>query len=186
MRLFVAVHLPADMRERLGRAQDRLRDARADVSWVKPANLHLTLKFLGETEPKRLERLCAVLAETAAGATPFAVTVLGAGTFGGRVPRVVWAGIGEGAEALGALARAVESGLARIGYPREKRGFTAHLTLGRVRSAVNADALLTALRGAGSEQFGEAPVDRFVLMRSELNPAGSIYTVVHDFPLGPA
>ena len=186
MRLFVAVHLPAEVRERLGRAQDRLRGARADVSWVKPANLHLTLKFLGETEPKRLERLCAVLAETVAGATPFAVTVTGLGTFGGRVPRVVWAGIGEGAEPLGALARAVENGFARIGFPKEKRGFTAHLTLGRVRSPTNADALLTTLRDAASDGFGEAPVDRVVLMQSELNPSGSIYTVLKLFPLGTA
>jgi 2'-5' RNA ligase len=184
MRLFVAVHLPAEVRERLGRAQDRLRGARADVSWVKPANLHLTLKFLGETEPKRLERLCAVLAETACAAAPFAVAITGLGTFGGRVPRVVWAGVGAGAEPLGVLARAVERGLARIGFPRETRGFAAHLTLGRVRSATNADALQAALRDAAPDDFGVAPVDRFLLMQSELSPGGSIYTVRQDFPLG--
>jgi 2'-5' RNA ligase len=186
MRLFVAVHLPAELRERLGRAQDRLRSARADVSWVKPANLHVTLKFLGETEPKRLERLHAALVDAAAGVAPFALTVRGVGTFGGRAPRVVWAGIEAGAESLGSLARAVESQLVRIGFPKDKRGFAAHLTLGRVRSSTNADGLLTALRGSASDHFGEAPVDRFFLMQSELHPSGSIYTVLKDFPLGPA
>ncbi len=96
MRLFVAVHLPDDVRERLGRIQDRLRLAQADVSWVKPANLHITLKFLGETEPKRLDRVQAALAEVAAEAAPFSVEVAGVGTFGGRIPRVVWAGVREG------------------------------------------------------------------------------------------
>jgi 2'-5' RNA ligase len=186
MRLFVAVHLPTEVRERLAQAQDRLRGARADVSWVKPANLHLTLKFLGEIEPKRVERVCAVLAEAAAGANCFGITVSALGSFGGRVPRVVWAGIEEGAEPLGTLARAVENGLARLGFPKEKRGFAAHLTLGRVRSATNADALQALLRDAASDRFGEAPVDRFFLMQSELNPSGSIYTVRQEFFFGPA
>jgi 2'-5' RNA ligase len=186
MRLFVAVHLPAEVRQHLGRAQDLLRGARADVSWVKPANLHITLKFLGETEPKRVERLHAALVDAAAGVAPFAMTVTGVGTFGGRAPRVVWAGIGEGAESLGSLAGAVESQLVRIGVPKDKRGFAAHLTLGRVRSGTNADGLLTALRGLASDHFGEALVDRFFLMQSELNPTGSIYTVLEDFPFQPA
>lgn len=186
MRLFVAVQLPAEVRERLGRAQDRLRGARADVSWVKPVSLHVTLKFLGETEPKRVERVHAALAEAASSAAPFAVTIAGVGTFGGRVPRVVWAGIGDGAEPLGRLARAVESELARIGFPKEQRAFSAHLTLGRVRSAANVPDLLTALREATADHFGAAPVDRFVLMRSELHPSGSIHTVLREFPLGPA
>ena len=73
MRLFVAVHLPQEIRERLALVQERLRRAQADVSWVKPANLHITLKFLGETEPKRLERIGPVLAETARSAAPFSL-----------------------------------------------------------------------------------------------------------------
>ena len=89
MRLFVAVHFSEDVRTRLALIQDRLRLAQADVSWVKPANLHLTLKFLGETEPKRLERIHSALAEAAANARPFSARVAGVGTFGGRVPRVV-------------------------------------------------------------------------------------------------
>jgi RNA 2',3'-cyclic 3'-phosphodiesterase len=183
MRLFVAVHFSQDVRTRLALIQDRLRLAQADVSWVKPANLHLTLKFLGETEPKRLERIHAALAEAAADARPFSARVTGVGTFGGRVPRVVWAGVTGGVEPLVTLARAVENGLAQIGFPKEKRGFTAHLTLGRVRSSRNVESLLAALRDEPPEDFGTLSVDRFALMQSELNPAGSMYTELEWFYL---
>jgi|MudIll2142460700_1097286.scaffolds.fasta_scaffold163860_2 2'-5' RNA ligase len=183
MRLFVAVHLSQEIRERLALVQDRLRRAQADVSWVKPANLHITLKFLGETEPKRLERIGPVLAEAARSAAPFSLAVAGVGTFGGRIPRVVWVGVREGAAPLEALAGAVENGLARLGFPKEKRGFTPHFTLGRVRSPRNAESLLAAIRDEPTELFGTVLVERFVLMQSELDPSGSIYTALERFPL---
>jgi 2'-5' RNA ligase len=184
MRLFVAVHLPAEVRERLASVQDRLRRAQADVSWVKPANLHITLKFLGETEPKRLERIQSALADAAGSASPFSMTLAGVGTFGGRIPRVVWAGVQEGADRLEALAGAVENWLARVGFPKEKRGFTAHFTMGRVRSPKNVTALLAALRDEPSAPLGSVPVDRFFLMQSELNPSGSIYAALETYVLG--
>lgn len=183
MRLFVAVHLPQEIREGLAAVQERLRRAQADVSWVKPANVHITLKFLGETEPKRLERIGPVLAEAARSMAPFWLTVAGVGTFGGRIPRVVWAGVREGAAPLEALAGAVENGLARVGFPKERRGFTAHFTLGRVRSPRNAEVLLAAIRDEPTEPLGVVSVEQFVLMQSRLDPGGSIYTALERFPL---
>jgi RNA 2',3'-cyclic 3'-phosphodiesterase len=181
MRLFVAVCLPEEIRERLARAQDRLRHARADVSWVKPGNLHITLKFLGELEPKRLDRIRSALASAAQRVTAFPAEVAGIGTFGGRIPRVVWAGVQGGAEPLGALAGAVEEELAGVGVPRERRGFTAHFTLGRVRSPKNLEVLHAALRAEPADGFGTMRVDQFSLMQSELDPGGSIYTVRDRF-----
>ncbi len=186
MRLFVAVHLPQEIRNGLAAVQDRLRRAQADVSWVKAANLHITLKFLGETEPKRLERIGPVLAEAARGAAPFSLTVAGVGTFGGRVPRVVWAGVTEGASLLGGLAGVVDNGLARLGFPKERRSFAAHFTLGRVRSSRNADSLLAAIRDEPTAALGTVRVEEFVLMQSQLDPGGSIYTILERFPLGAA
>jgi len=186
MRLFVAIPLPQDVRDALASVQDRLRHAQADASWVKPANLHITLKFLGETEPKRLERVGTVLADAARGAAPFVLTVAGVGTFGGRIPRVVWVGVRDGAGSLEALAGAVEDGLARIGFPKERRGFTAQFTLGRVRSPRNAEGLLAAIRDEPPARLGTAPVEEFVLMQSQLDPGGSIYTALQRFPLGRA
>jgi len=184
MRLFVAVNLPSDIRERLAAEQERLRRARADVSWVRAENIHVTLKFLGETEAKRLERIRPALLEVARGSAPFRIRVSGLGSFGGRVPRVVWVGVQEDHEPLSRLAKDVEAAMARLGFPREKRGFTAHITLGRVRSAKNAEALLTALAQAEAVPFGSVEVNQFELMQSELRPIGSVYTVLDRFPLG--
>ena len=186
MRLFVAVHLSQEIRDGLASVQDRLRRAQADVSWVKPANLHITLKFLGETEPKRLESIGSELAEAARSAAPFSLVVAGLGTFGGRIPRVVWAGVREGVAPLEALAGAVENRLARLGFPKERRGFTAHFTLGRVRSPRNAEGLLAAIRDEPAAPLGTVPVEEFVLMQSQLDPRGSSYTALERFPLGRA
>src|SRR5574341_1265941 len=184
MRLFVAVNLPSEVRERLAAEQDRLRRAQADVSWVRAENIHVTLKFLGETEEKRLDRIRPGLLEVARGSAPFRIRVSGLGSFGGRVPRVVWVGVQEGAEPLSGLAKDVEAAMAHLGFPREKRGFSAHLTLGRVRSPRNAAALLAALAETGAGPFGTVEVTQFDLMQSDLRPTGSVYTVLAEFPLG--
>jgi len=186
MRLFIAVHLPEEITARLGAVQDQLRAAQADVSWVRPGNLHLTLKFLGETEAGRLEGIRAALMEAARGTVPFPCELRGLGSFGGRVPRVVWVGVERGAEPLTRLAEQIEAGVAGLGFPREKRGFTAHLTLGRVRSPRNAERLVSALAEWRREGFGDVTVAQFVLMESQLDPRGSIYTLLQSFPLGSA
>ena len=184
MRLFIAVNLPSEIRGRVASVQDRLRHTQADVSWVRAENIHITVKFLGETEEKRLRRVRPALAEVALGGTSFPLEVSGVGSFGGRVPRVVWVGVGEGAPTLTQLARRIETALARLGFPKERRGFTAHLTLGRVRSPRNADALLAALQEFHAELFGTFMATEFELMQSELHPTGSVYTVVERFTLG--
>jgi RNA 2',3'-cyclic 3'-phosphodiesterase len=176
VRLFVAAHLTPAVKEALAAVQERLRRADAEVSWVKPGNLHATLKFLGEVDPSRVNRIQAAVAEGARPHAPFPIMVAGLGTFGGRIPRVVWVGLTDGAEALTAVARDVESALARIGFPKEKRGFAAHLTLGRVRSPKNIDRLLAAIRSEPTESLGSVPIEAIHVMQSELDPRGSIYT----------
>ena len=184
MRLFVAVNLPPEVRDRMAAVQDQLRRAQADVSWVRAENVHVTVKFLGETEEKRLERIRPALDEVAQAAAPFSMEVSGVGSFGGRVPRVVWVGVGDGAEALTQLAGRIETALARVGFPKERRGFTAHLTLGRVRSPRNAEALLAALQEFQAEKFGTFTATQFELLQSELRPTGSVYTMLEQFLLG--
>jgi 2'-5' RNA ligase len=184
MRLFIAVNLPPEIRDRMAAVQDRLRRVQADVSWVRAENVHVTLKFLGETEEKRLKRICPALAEVARAGAPIPVGVSGIGSFGGRIPRVVWVGVGEGAAALVELAGCVETALARVGVPKDRRGFTAHLTLGRVRSPRNAETLIAELGEFRGEAFGTFIATHFELMESELRPTGSRYTMRERFPLG--
>ncbi len=184
LRLFVAVNLSAEIRQRLAAAQEHLRRARSDVSWVQAENLHLTLKFLGETAEERLSPIRQTLAAIGREHAAFGFDLAGVGSFGGRVPRVVWVGVKQGSEPLTALAAHVESALADLGFPREQRGFTAHLTLGRVRSSKNVEGLAAGIREIQEEQFGTAPVEAFELMRSELRPSGSVYTLLERFALG--
>ncbi len=186
MRLFVAVRLPGEIRERLALVQDRLRHAQADVSWVRAESLHITLKFLDEVETKRLEPIRHALAEAARGVSPFSMEVAGLGTFGGGTPRVVWVGVREGSAPLAALASRVEDGLGRVGFAKERRGFTAHFTLGRVRSPRNAAALLAVVREETAAPYGRMSVETFSLMQSELNPRGAIHTELDRFSLGTA
>jgi RNA 2',3'-cyclic 3'-phosphodiesterase len=183
MRLFVAVDIPAEVRQGLASLQDRLRHAQADVSWVRPENIHVTLKFLGETDEKRLPSIREALAGVARTGAPFSMEVVGVGSFGGRVPRVVWVGVRDGAQPLTDLARQVERVLARLGFPKEKREFTAHLTLGRVRSPRNAQGLLAAVQEVREERFGTIAAKAFELVQSELRPSGSVYTTLERFSL---
>lgn len=185
LRLFVAVTLPEAVRGRLAAAQERLRAAQGDVSWVRVENLHLTLKFLGETDGKRVPRVREALRAVGPGLPPFDAVLAGVGAFGGRAPRVVWAGMAEGAAPLTGLADRVDAALGAVGVAKERRPFAAHATLGRVRSPRNAAALSAAIAAERDASFGAVRVDGFLLMHSQLGPQGSTYSVVERFALGP-
>ncbi len=187
VRAFVAVNLSETVRAALAEAQGRLRQVPADVSWTRPANIHVTLKFLGEIGATGVERVGRALERAAAPHAPFIAGVAGFGTFPSKgPPRVLWAGVAEGAEALVSLQGAVERALAALGFPREGRPYRPHCTLGRVRSARNAQALVEAAAGLGDGLLGTVTVDHIDLMQSQLHPAGSIYTVLRSIPLGTA
>lgn len=138
------------------------------------ANLHITLKFLGQIDETRVPAVAEAIRAAAAPAAAFDVAVRGLGAFPtASRPRVVWAGLDE-ARALGALAAEVDDALATLGIPRESRPFAAHVTLGRVREPRRNPALAEAL--ARRADFGRLPVARVSLMRSELHPRGARYT----------
>jgi 2'-5' RNA ligase len=187
IRAFVAVNLDEPLRAALGQAQGRLRQVPADVSWTLPGNIHLTLKFLGEIGERGVERVGRALEGAAASHAPFTARVGGFGVFPPKgPPRVLWAGMTEGGEALVSLQASVERALAALGFPREGRPFRPHLTLGRVRSPRNAAALAEAAAALGGGVLGTVTVAHIDLMRSQLHPKGSIYTVLRSIPLGAA
>jgi len=187
IRAFIAIALPAEVTAALAGVADRLRGAGAQVSWVKPGNIHLTLKFIGEIGEAGVGRVRAVLDEVAARHGPFTLAVGGLGVFPSpRAPRVVWAGLTAGAGEAAAIQRNLEDGLKRLGFPKEARGFTAHLTIGRVRSPQNVQALLASIDAIGQFSAGQVAVTHLDLIRSQLDPKGSIYTVLHQAPLAGA
>jgi 2'-5' RNA ligase len=158
-----------------------------DVAWVPPDNLHVTVKFLGGVAPDRLEAVAEALGRVARAAAPFAVVVQGLGAFPTPArARVIWAGITTGAAELAALAAHVEDVLAPLGFDRERRPFSAHVTLGRVRAPRRDPGLARALEGTAGVQFGRFAVERLWLMQSDLSPRGAHYTPLGSWPLGPA
>lgn len=175
MRLFVAAELPAGHRAALADVCERGRSG--GVRWVPAENVHLTLKFLGEVDGEKVAKIEEALAAVAAGAEPFTLSLSDCGCFpNSRAPRVLWVGLGEGAEAAAALAAAVDRALEPLGFPREKRPFKAHLTIGRAKDPRGAGA--TASRKLAQLHGFAAPAEQLeavALVKSTLTPEGSIY-----------
>lgn len=178
MRVFCAVALPDELRSRVAERVRKLReefpDARA--SWEKPEKLHITLKFLGDIEPARVEDLSGAAARAAASIEPFELTIDTPGTFPSQgQPRVLWLRIGDVSGRLALMQRALEAECAAVGFPREPRPFLPHLTLARVRSPRGTRELAAAHRKTPFEPQ-RFEVSELVVMRSELGPGGSRYT----------
>jgi len=176
MRLFLAINIPEDVREKIFEIQKRLKSSMADVKWVSPGKFHFTLKFLGETDEEKIPELTSALLESMRGFKAFRVLISGAGAFPGvENPRVVWAGVTEGGETLGNLAGDIENNFERIGFPREDKKFTPHLTLGRVRSKQNIGALSKIITSLAREEAGSFDAGSVDLMQSILHQDGPEY-----------
>jgi 2'-5' RNA ligase len=187
LRLFVAVDLPGQVREELGRVQGELR--RHDLShlrWVRPSGIHLTLKFLGETPAGRVAAITEAVAGVTRGRPGFRLALGAPGTFGGRRrPRVLWLDSIGDVDRLRGLQAAVEEALMGVGFPSEERGFSPHLTLARVPQPAppgTAERIEQAMR-AMSPPRAEFDVREVVLMRSTLQPGGAVYERLAAFPL---
>jgi 2'-5' RNA ligase len=180
MRLFTAIDIPADLTEALRSFVSRLRPT-AKIGWSPVENLHVTTKFIGDWPEQRLNEMKRALASLPVSGA-IAITVKGIGWFPNpHRPRVFWAGV-EGGEPLRALAQATEQALAQIGVPIEKRAYSPHLTLARIREVVALDCLQKTLQslpaGCGFD-FGSFIATQFRLYLS----AGGKYTQLAGFPL---
>ena len=186
MRCFVAIDLTTDVRAAIARAQTRVRTAatHADVRWVDPTQVHLTLKFLGAVVDERVPAVSAALETAVAGSRPVALAAAGLGGFPSlKSPRVLWAGITAGVPDLVQLAAGIDRGLAPLGFPPEARPFRGHLTIGRVRSPRGGRELAAAVGAAGAPAFGSWTAPEVVLYESRLKPTGALYTPVSRHPL---
>ena len=191
MRLFFAVLLSEEVRGAVERAQEQLRASACDygMRWVAPEQFHYTLKFLGETPVEKVSGITAVARRIAAQHAPLSLTLAGLGAFPNpRRPQVLWVGAKEGVPVLTRLAESLEKELAGLGFPPENRRFNPHLTLARIKTPAGVKAAAQALAEAAGNQkivdeFGVIPVGNFVLMRSELRPAGPLDTVEETFAL---
>ena len=182
-RLFVAVRIAPDVADRICRAQDELAPLLNDIRWIKRESLHLTLKFLGRVDDGGIEDIQTAVQAAVAPLARFTVSCRGLGAFPDiKRPRVFWTGLEGGA--LTALAEATEAALEPLGFPREKREFKPHLTIGRWREgARGGDALRRVVDDWRSRDFGTFAVDEAVLFQSTLRRDGAVYTALKTFPL---
>lgn len=188
IRSFVAVHLPAEVQRALGELQAELRrpaERLAQVKWVTPANMHLTLQFLGDVDSGLLPKLVDSLRGAFLDTHPFELEVADVGAFPSPArPRVLWAGLKRGVDGLKALASAAAGVTGPLGFPPEDRPFKPHVTLGRVKDGGRPGDLGPALAPLAGRELGRCQIDRVYLMKSELRPTGPLYTVLDSFPLG--
>jgi 2'-5' RNA ligase len=186
LRTFIAVGIDKTIRDHAVALQESLGRSGADVKWVEPENLHVTLLFLGEVEDRTVPDVCRVVADVAAGLAPFEMIVEGAGAFpNARRPKTLWVGVGDGRQEVVALHDALERPLLDLGcYRREERQYTPHLTLGRVKGDAGADQLAAALARRTDWRGGQVRVREVLVMSSELRADGPTYTVLGRGKLG--
>jgi RNA 2',3'-cyclic 3'-phosphodiesterase len=182
IRTFIAIELTPQLQRALAETQARFkRDPSArSVRWVAPENIHVTLKFLGDVDQARMAELQEAIASVCLTTRPFAITLGSAGAFPNlRRPNVVWVGAHGQIDRVSQLAQEIDDACAELGFSREERPFTPHLTLGRVkREASPADRQqIGALIGKSPVgELGELQVGQVSVMKSELKPGGSVYT----------
>jgi 2'-5' RNA ligase len=176
IRTFVCIEIPQSIKNRIGELQDELRKSGASVSWTRPSNIHLTLKFLGAVPASRIAKVSKAVERAAVATSPFEIEVAGTGCFpSARNPRVLWVGLTNVPDTMHQLYSNIESELEREGFEREKRKFSPHLTIGRIRvpgTGASVGEQLVA-RGFEPERF---TANEVIVMRSDLKPTGSIYT----------
>ncbi len=185
IRCFICLELPREIRDLIdSHATAILRKTGARCSTVRADNLHLTLKFLGDIEEGRIDKLSRALEgafENAIGnAGAFSLSLENIGSFGGKSPRVVWIGLGGETARLSALADSIDKAFAVHGFEREKRPFKPHLTIARVREGAEVEALSKAIREVRLPRR-EFTAERLILMKSTLSPTGSIYEPLAKF-----
>ncbi|WP_054650815.1 RNA 2',3'-cyclic phosphodiesterase [Salidesulfovibrio brasiliensis] len=182
MRTFLAVDVSPECREMLGKTLPVLqKDVTSRMSWTKPRNWHLTLKFLGELEPDRVVAVRKAMAGVRF--DPFSLRPGNAGVFPGpKKPNVIWVGLASGAQPCHALARSVNEALTGAGFP-EGRPFQAHLTIGRIKLD-KGDDWRTLLGRIRKVQWPAFTVRSFTLYKSVLGPGGPKHTAIEHFPAG--
>lgn len=181
IRCFIAIELPEEAKRGIARLKEELvRDEHKFVKWVDPGGIHLTLKFLGNIPAKRVTEIAEAIGKAAQGISQFHLEISGLGAFPNlRQARVLWVGIGGDVDVLSRLVQNVDSALAVIGFAKEERPFVPHLTLARIRQGASPPERREFGELVGSTIFKskyQIEVEAISLMRSQLTPAGAIYT----------
>lgn len=184
LRLFIALHFPETVKKQLGSLIADLRPRGPGIKWVEPRNIHLTLKFLGDTPQEKVPAIAETLGRTAKDFRAFTAGVRGCGGFPNLSrPRVIWVGLADAQPAID-MARAIDKDLARLGLEKERRPLSPHLTLGRIHRPGNFSPLAAYMQDLKFDA-GEVILNTVALVKSTLTPQGPIYENLNLFTLEP-
>jgi len=190
IRSFIALELSREIYKNLDQLIENLKKGvqftPAKPNWVKPKSIHLTLKFLGNIEERKVEGIGEVLKKAACETHPFLIRIRGLGVFPHpRKPRVLWCGITKGEQQTQRLQKRIDRSLAPLGFEKEKRPFHPHLTLARIKTLRGSAALMNIIKTHENALVGECPINRIILFKSQLHPDGAIYTrlLEENFPV---
>lgn len=184
-RLFLSVEIPKKIEEALKTLEDALKKTACDAHWIKPTNIHLTLKFLGAVEEEKIAPITKAIISTFSSTQSLSVTL---GKLGGfpslNTLHILWAGINDPNKEITKLVNGVENTLSRLGFKEEKKEFQAHLTLARLRSALNKPQLIEKIQEINKTlQPQNFLINNITLFESHLTPQGSVYSKIHQVKL---
>jgi RNA 2',3'-cyclic 3'-phosphodiesterase len=181
MRTFIAVELPEKIIYTIGKVQEKIKSHGLKIRWVRPENVHLTLKFLGDIKAADTEKVARAVSESVTGYAPISLAIKGIGVFPGiKGPRVLWLGISKRLDLLTALQKTLDEKLGKMDFPKERRPFRGHLTIGRIKAKIDSKTLNDVLKefiGFESEPF---LASRIILYKSDLKPQGAVYTKIME------
>lgn len=181
-RAFIAVDLKAN--EKIAKVLEELKNALPSLKLVDQANVHITLKFLGDTDESLIPDIKKIIERATVGLSPFTISLIGTGAFPSKTKiRVIWIGI-RNAEQLSIIAKKLDEELHSVGFEREKREFSPHLTLARAREIISSTKIEKLIDQYSEEEFGKEVVQSIRLKKSVLTPKGSIYSTVDEVILG--
>jgi 2'-5' RNA ligase len=184
IRSFIAIELSPLIKAKIEEIQNKLKSSTPNVRWVRTEGIHLTLKFLGNIEEERIPEISDIIKQCSTDTTPFLLKVCTLGAFPNeKNPKVIWVGAEDESGKLSKLQLALEKKLADIGFKAEKRFFSPHLTLGRLKSPKGKRELTQRLEDYKQCELGSFEAQEVCLFKSELKPGGAIYTKLKVFPL---
>ncbi len=188
IRIFIALPINDELKNRLKQIQEDLRLVNTDVKWTVPERMHLTLKFIGNTRVSQIDGICKAVSEIASSFSPFFISLSSVGAFPNvNCPQIIWAGIDEGKEIICEMNHQMENRLAILGFKKETKKFSPHLTIGMVRGRKGIAELTKKIVTI------ETPVERLRkmsmtvsdihIMKSQLTPQGAIHSVLGTIAL---
>ena len=176
IRTFIAIPLDPHIRQTIAQAQNHLKELDCNIKWVNPENIHLTLKFLGEVKLKKIDAVKQSLEDLLGSVKPLPIELTQLGAFPNvKRPRIIWVGLNDDTKAISQLVSALEETLEKIGFKKEGRPFSPHITIGRIQSLKNLNLLSPEISGYSLPPDLRQTISHITLYKSTLTSDGPIY-----------